>query len=97
MLNFAKDDAGRRIVGDIRASQTGGLYMIHEIFTNFHDMVVNKLGDYEQARKFVGGTIQKILFDMWAVALGIFHFKLNILFLFATTYYLNLPHRKNIN
>lgn len=71
MLNFAKDDAGRRKVGDVRASQTGGLYMMHEIFTHFHDMAVDELGDYEQARKFVGGTIQKILFDMWAVALGI--------------------------
>lgn len=69
-LKFAKDEFGLSIIGDVRSLQTAGLFMFHELFTNLHDLIVTKLGDYELARKFVSGTMQKILFDLLAVALG---------------------------
>lgn len=69
-LKFAKDEFGLSIIGDVRSQQTAGFFMFNELFTNLHDMIVTKLEDYEQARKFVSGTMQKILFDLLADALG---------------------------
>lgn len=74
MLNFATDDFGKRLFGDDRNSQTANLFVIHDLFANLHDMIVGTLGNYELARKFVGGTMQKIMFDMLATALGLFLF-----------------------